>query len=105
MQHADLFPVEGFKRFTGATLSIRRIEYDIEREIKALGQSGLPRPDWIAKTLLAAPQNDIAYTRTTCSTGATPTPQSSAANTMHKPCSPTWQAFTPTQLHKPGNKN
>jgi len=20
-------------------------------------------------------------------------------------CSPTWQAFTPNQLHKPGNKN
>jgi hypothetical protein len=38
----------------GATLSIRRVEYDIEREIKALGQSGLPRADWIAKTLLAA---------------------------------------------------
>jgi hypothetical protein len=37
-----------------ATLSIRRVEYDIEREIKALGQSGLPRADWIAKTLLAA---------------------------------------------------
>src|ERR1019366_8170546 len=47
----------------------------------------------------------IAYTQTTCSTGAMPTPQSSAANTMDKPCSPTWQAFTPTQPHKPGNKN
>jgi hypothetical protein len=33
----------------GATLSIRRVEYDIEREIKALGQSGLPRAEWIAK--------------------------------------------------------
>src|ERR1700682_192241 len=33
----------------GATLSIRHVEYDIEREIKALGQSGLPRADWIAK--------------------------------------------------------
>jgi hypothetical protein len=32
----------------------RDLEYDIEREIKALGQSGLPRADWIAKTLLAA---------------------------------------------------
>jgi hypothetical protein len=41
----------------GATLSIRRVEYDIAREIKALGQSGLPRADWIARTLLtAAPQ-------------------------------------------------
>ena len=38
----------------GATLSIRRVEYDIEREIKALGQSVLPCADWIAKTLLAA---------------------------------------------------
>jgi hypothetical protein len=28
--------------------------YDIEREIKALGQIGLPRADWIANTLLAA---------------------------------------------------
>jgi 23S rRNA pseudouridine1911/1915/1917 synthase len=24
---------------------------------------------------------------------------------MDKPCSPTWQAFTPTQHNKPGNKN
>src|SRR5260370_37450277 len=47
----------------------------------------------------------IAYTQTTCSTGAMPTPQSSAENTMDKPCSPTWQAFTPTQPHKPGNNN
>ena len=48
---------------------------------------------------------DTAYTQTTCSTGAVPTPQSSAANTRNKPCSPTWQAVTPTQPHKPGNKN
>ena len=47
----------------------------------------------------------IDYTQTTCSTGAMPTQQSSAANTMDRPCSPTWQAFTPTQLRKPGNKN
>ena len=39
----------------GATLSIRRVEYDIEREIKALDQSGLRRADRIAKTLLATP--------------------------------------------------
>jgi hypothetical protein len=38
----------------GATLSIRRVECDFGREIKALDQSGLPRTDWIAKTLLAA---------------------------------------------------
>jgi len=37
------------KPFTGATLCIRRVEYDNEREIKALGQSGLPGADWIVK--------------------------------------------------------
>src|SRR4029077_16322276 len=47
----------------------------------------------------------IAYTQTTCSTGAMPLPQSSAAKIMDKPCSPTCQAFTLTQAHKPGNKN
>src|SRR5258708_2032084 len=53
----------------------------------------------------ATPSADaIAYTQTTCSTGAIPTPQSSAANTKDKPCSPTWQTLTPTQPHKPGNK-
>jgi transposase IS66-like protein len=40
-------PIE--KSTAGASLSAQ-----IEREIKALGQSGLPRADWIAKTLLAA---------------------------------------------------
>jgi hypothetical protein len=47
----------------------------------------------------------IAYTQTTCSTGVMPTPQSLAPNTMDKPCSPTWQTFTPTQPDKPGKKN
>jgi hypothetical protein len=46
----------GGRESVGATLSVRRVEYDVEREIKALGQSGLPRADWIAKTLLAAAQ-------------------------------------------------
>ena len=31
--------------------AIRRIEYDIDREIQALTGSGLPHADWIAKTL------------------------------------------------------
>jgi len=35
-----LSPVSGFEPFTGAILSIRRAEYDIEKKIKALGQSG-----------------------------------------------------------------
>jgi len=38
----------------GATLSSRRVEYDSESEIEALGQSGLRRADWIEKSLLAA---------------------------------------------------
>src|ERR1035441_440952 len=34
-----------------------------------------------------------------------PIPQSSAAKIMDEPCSSTWQAFSHTQPHKPGNKN
>jgi predicted phosphodiesterase len=33
---------------------IRRVPYDVEREIQALGNSGLPHTDWIARTLRAA---------------------------------------------------
>lgn len=33
---------------------IRRVEYDIEREIQALTASGLPHADWMARTLRAA---------------------------------------------------
>jgi hypothetical protein len=33
---------------------IRRLEYDLDRELKALTNSGLPHADWIAKILLAA---------------------------------------------------
>jgi predicted phosphodiesterase len=33
--------------------AIRRVEYDLEKEIKALPTSGLPHADWIAKTLRA----------------------------------------------------
>jgi hypothetical protein len=47
----------------------------------------------------------IAYTQTTCSTAVMPTRQSLAPNAMDKPCSPTWQTFTPTQPDKPGKKN
>jgi hypothetical protein len=37
--------------------AIRRVEYDVEREIKALSGCGLPHADWIAKTLdSASPQ-------------------------------------------------
>ena len=36
------------------TPTIRRVEYDIEREIKAITASGLPHADWVARTLRAA---------------------------------------------------
>ena len=31
--------------------TIRRVEYDLEKEIKALSTCGLPHSDWVAKTL------------------------------------------------------
>jgi len=34
--------------------SIRRVEYDVEKEVRALAQSGIPHADWIARTLRAA---------------------------------------------------
>jgi diadenosine tetraphosphatase ApaH/serine/threonine PP2A family protein phosphatase len=34
--------------------TIRRVEYSVETEIKALSSCGLPHADWIAKTLQAA---------------------------------------------------
>jgi len=34
--------------------TIRRVEYDVEREIKALSACGLPHSDWIAKILRTA---------------------------------------------------
>jgi predicted phosphodiesterase len=33
---------------------IRRVEYDVEREIRAIAASGLPHADWIARTLRTA---------------------------------------------------
>ena len=33
---------------------IRRVEYDVEAEIRALSASGLPHADWVAKTLESA---------------------------------------------------
>lgn len=37
-----------------ATPAIRRVEYDVEREVGALEQSSLPHAAWIVKTLKAA---------------------------------------------------
>lgn len=41
----------------GFNPAIRRVEYDVEKELKALSSCGLPRAGWIAKTLsTASPQ-------------------------------------------------
>jgi diadenosine tetraphosphatase ApaH/serine/threonine PP2A family protein phosphatase len=37
-----------------STPSIRRVEYDVDRELKALAASGLPHVDWTAKMLASA---------------------------------------------------
>jgi hypothetical protein len=38
----------------GTTPTIRRVEYDVDKELKALSACGLPHADWIAKTLRAS---------------------------------------------------
>jgi hypothetical protein len=38
----------------GSTPTIRRVEYDLNRELKALSTSGLPHADWVAKILESA---------------------------------------------------
>ena len=35
----------------GSKLTIRRVEYEVEKELKALSTCGLPHSDWVAKTL------------------------------------------------------
>jgi hypothetical protein len=35
----------------GPSPTIRRVEYDVEKELKALSSCGLPHADWIAKSL------------------------------------------------------
>ena len=38
----------------GATPAIRRVEYDVDRELAALAGSGLPHADWVAEILESA---------------------------------------------------
>jgi len=38
----------------GSTPSIRRVEYDVDRELKALSTCGVPHSAWIAKMLATA---------------------------------------------------
>jgi predicted phosphodiesterase len=37
----------------GESITIRRVEYDVESEAKELLRSGLPHADWLARILLA----------------------------------------------------
>jgi predicted phosphodiesterase len=37
-----------------STPAIRRVDYDVEREIRALSTCGLPHADWVARTLASA---------------------------------------------------
>ena len=32
---------------------IKRVEYDVDKELKALAQSGLPHADWVGKILVS----------------------------------------------------
>ena len=45
-------PRAAYLLLDGSTPTIRRVAYDVDREIKALSASGLPHADWIAKILV-----------------------------------------------------
>jgi predicted phosphodiesterase len=47
-------PRASYLLWNDSTPSIRRVAYDIEREIRALHRSALPHADWIAKILRSA---------------------------------------------------
>jgi diadenosine tetraphosphatase ApaH/serine/threonine PP2A family protein phosphatase len=52
-------PYDGDRRASYVLLddyepSIRRVEYDLDREVKALADAGVPHAAWVAKTLLTA---------------------------------------------------
>ncbi|MGH9647362.1 MAG: metallophosphoesterase family protein, partial [Bryobacteraceae bacterium] len=53
-QSFDGDPRASYLLIDNGTPKIRRVEYDIEREINATIASGLPHADWIARTLRAA---------------------------------------------------
>ena len=38
----------------GSTPAIRRVEYNVDRELKALSGCGFPHSDWVAKILASA---------------------------------------------------
>ena len=42
----------------GPRIEIRRVEYDVHRELEALSHCGLPHADWVARILKSgSPQN------------------------------------------------
>jgi predicted phosphodiesterase len=53
-QSFDGDPRASYLLIDNGTPQIRRVEYDIEREIRAVTASGLPHADWVARTLRAA---------------------------------------------------
>jgi predicted phosphodiesterase len=53
-QSFDGDPRASYLLIDNGTPTIRRVEYDLEREINALAASGLPQADWMARTLRAA---------------------------------------------------
>ena len=53
-QSFDGDPRASYLLIDNGTAKVRRIEYDIEREINAITASGLPHADWMARTLRAA---------------------------------------------------
>jgi diadenosine tetraphosphatase ApaH/serine/threonine PP2A family protein phosphatase len=53
-QSFDGDPRASYVLIDDVTPAIRRVEYDIEREIKAITASGLPHAEWIVRTLRAA---------------------------------------------------
>ena len=53
-QSFDGDPRASYLLIDNGTPNVRRVKYDIEREIHALTTSGLPHADWMARTLRAA---------------------------------------------------
>jgi predicted phosphodiesterase len=53
-QSFDGDPRASYLLIDNGTPKIRRVEYDIEREIDAIGASGLPHAVWVARTLRTA---------------------------------------------------
>ena len=63
-------PYDGDRRaayllFDGFAPSIRRVEYDVDREIKALLSSRMPHADWVAQMLANASPSLPAPSRST----------------------------------------